>query len=64
LNTQGYTISLAYNLTDFAIFQITWYDAWNFRKNLIGGAAADTFGSGVANANQAKLLQVDLNLSF
>jgi len=64
LNTQGYRLALAYNLTDFAVFQITWSQAWNFRKNLIGGEAAPYYGTGVANANSAKVLQVDLNVKF
>ncbi len=65
LNMQGYKISVAYNLTDFAMFQVSWFDAWNFRKNLLGGAATSfSIYGGVANANQVQVLQVDLNLSF
>jgi len=62
LNTQGYKVGLAYNLTNFAVFQVTWYQAWNLRKNLIGGEA--TGDNAVANANSVKVLQVDLNVKF
>ena len=62
LNMQGYKVGVAYNITDFSVGAITWYDAWNIRKDLYGGQA--TGGAKIANANQVQVLQVDLNVKF
>lgn len=62
VNTQGYKVGIAYNITDFCVGAVTWYDAWNLRKNLVGGEA--TTNSKIANANQVQVLQVDLNVKF
>ena len=62
LNMQGYKVGLAYNVTDFCVGAVSWYDAWNLRKDLVGGQA--TGGSKIANANSVQVLQVDLNVKF
>ena len=62
LNMQGVKVGLAYNLTDFCVTAITYYDAWNLRKDLVGGQA--TGGAKLANANAVQVLQVDLNVKF
>ena len=59
---QGYKVGLAYNVTDFCVGAVSWYDAWNLRKDLVGGQA--TGGSKIANANSVQVLQVDLNVKF
>ncbi len=62
LNTQGYQISLAYNITNFAVLQLTWDQAWILHKNLIGGQA--TTDNAIAAGDQVKVFQVDLNVKF
>jgi hypothetical protein len=36
---QGFRVSVAYNLTDFAVFSFTGWFAWNLTSNLYGGYA-------------------------
>ncbi len=62
VNTQGCKVAVAYNLTDFAILQLAWYQAWRLRPNLIGGEA--TTDNAIANQNKSEILQVDLNIKF
>lgn len=62
LNARGVEISLAYNLTDFAVFGLTYSHAFDLRDDLVGGQA--TRGNAVADANEAQVLQVDLNVKF
>lgn len=62
LNVYGPKISLAYNLTDFAIATLTYSHAWNLRHDLHGGQA--TRGANLANANAVEVLQVDLMVKF
>jgi len=62
MNVQGYKVGVAYNITNFCVGAVTWYDAWNLRKNLTGGEA--TKDAKIANANQVQVLQVDLNVKF
>lgn len=72
LNTQGYKVGLAYNITDFCVAGVTWYDAWNLRKDLFGGEATPALNSSgkivqdqnIANGNQIQVLQVDLSVKF
>ncbi|HEY0792214.1 MAG TPA: hypothetical protein VGD78_14210, partial [Chthoniobacterales bacterium] len=69
LNTQGTTVGIAYNLTDFAQFALTWYHAWHLTENLYGGAATGTFPASPLNNtlapfNHVDVLQVDLLLNF
>jgi len=62
LNVKGPKLSLAYNVTDFSVFQVTWFLANNLRKDLKGGQA--TGGSGIADANSVQLICVDLVTKF
>jgi hypothetical protein len=62
LNTRGVKVGLAYNLTDFAVFGVTYMHAWNLRGDLIGGEATE--GNAVADGNTIRVLQVDMNLKF
>ncbi|MHA3775347.1 putative porin [Verrucomicrobiota bacterium sgz303538] len=62
LNTRGFKIGLAYNLTDFAVFGVTYYHAFDLRDDLIGGQA--TRGNAIADSNEVQVLQVDLNVKF
>ncbi len=61
LNTQGFKIGLSYNLTDFAVFGITYQYAWQIR-DIQGGEA--TGGNAIADANDIQIFQVDLNVKF
>lgn len=62
LNMQGIKTGVAYNFTDFCIGAVTYYDAWNLRKDLVGGEA--TGGQKIANMNAVRVLQVELNVKF
>ena len=62
LNMQGVKVGVAYNITDFCVGAVTVYDAWNLRKDLVGGQA--TTGAKLANANSVQVLQLDLNVKF
>ena len=62
LNVQGWKISLAYNLTNAAVFQATWFGADNLRKDLIGGQA--TGGAKIADSNNVQLVTLDLNVKL
>lgn len=62
LNTRGIKLGLAYNVTDFATFGVTYYQAWNLDKNLVGGEA--TGGNGIADSNVIRTLMVDFMVKF
>jgi Putative porin len=62
LNTRGFKLSAFVNLTDFMIFGVSYYYAWNLRDNLIGGHA--TGGERIADSNVIQIIQVDLNMKF
>jgi hypothetical protein len=62
LNTRGFKVGLAYNLTDFAIGAVTYMHAWNLRDDLTGGEA--TGGNAIADSNAIQVLQVDFNVKF
>ena len=62
LNMQGVKVGVNYNLADFCVASVTYYDAWNLRNNVYGGQA--TGGNVIANANSVQLVQVDLSLKF
>ncbi|MGV3533087.1 MAG: putative porin [Chthoniobacteraceae bacterium] len=62
LNTRGLKLGIAYNLTDFAVFGITYMHAWNLRGDLMGGEATE--GNEIADGNTIRVFQVDLNLKF
>jgi hypothetical protein len=62
LNMQGVKTGVAYNFTDFCVGAITYFDAWNLRKDLVGGQA--TGGQKIASMNGVQILQIDLNVKF
>lgn len=62
VNAQGVELGVAYNLTDSLVGAVTYFDGWTLRHGILGGEA--TGGSQLANAKDAKVLQVDLNLKF
>ena len=69
LNSQGIRLGLAYNLTDFATFAVTWWHSWALTHNLFGGAAtgtipASTINNTIAPYNHVDVLQVDLLVNF
>lgn len=61
LNTQGIKTGVAYNLADFCVGAVTYFNAWNLR-DIVGGQA--TSGQKIANVNGVQILQVDLNVKF
>lgn len=64
LNMQGFRVSLAYNLTDFAVLSFTGWFAWNLTSNLYGGFATSPSLYPIANANATQTIAVDLLLKF
>ncbi|MBW0000451.1 MAG: putative porin [Verrucomicrobia bacterium] len=69
LNTQGIRLGLAYNVTDYATFAVTWYHSWALTRNLFGGAAtgtipASTINNSIAPFNHVDVLQVDFLVNF
>jgi polyhydroxyalkanoate synthesis regulator phasin len=64
LNMQGLRVTLAYNLTDFAVVSFTGWFAWNLRGSLYGGFATSPSLYPVANANATQTIAVDLLLKF
>ena len=62
LNMKGWKFSVAYNVTDSAVFQVTWFMADNLRKDLVGGQA--TGGAKIADSNSIQVLCVDLVTKF
>ena len=71
LNTQGIKTGVAYNLSDFAVFGISYLNYWNLRpnlglvKNAKGNYVSDgSAASSIANLNSGDVLQVDMNIKF
>jgi hypothetical protein len=67
LNTQGFTLKLAYQLTDACVLQLSGYTAWNLDENLVGGRATNTVNSsnpGIAQDNASNVVQFDVNIKF
>jgi hypothetical protein len=64
LNAVGWRVSLAYNLTDFAVFQFTGWFANNLDRNLFGGFATAPNAFPIANANSSTVFAVDLGFKF
>jgi hypothetical protein len=64
LNAAGWRASVAINLTDFAVFQITGWFANNLARNLYGGYATNPSLYPLANANSSQVLAVDLAFRF
>jgi len=59
---QGVKAGVAYSFADFCVANITYFNAWNLRKDLIGGQA--TGGQKIASMNEVGIVQVDLNVKF
>jgi hypothetical protein len=64
LNAAGWRVSLAYNLTDFAVFQFTGWFSNNLSRNLYGGFATSPSLFPIANANSSQVFAVDLAFKF
>ena len=75
-NQQGVKLSLAYNFTDFLTGTVTFYDTWNYKKNLysaLGGPNTALSSSTTPNntgtlnlvsASTVQRVQVDLGWKF
>lgn len=63
LNTQGVTVTLAYNLTDFLVFSFTGWFAWHLSPNLYGGYATGP-NFPIANLRDDSVLAFDLTMKF
>jgi hypothetical protein len=64
LNAAGWRASIAYNLTDFAVFQVTGWFANNLSRNLYGGYATSPSLFPIANSNSTQVFAVDLAFRF
>ncbi|MBV8816555.1 MAG: putative porin [Verrucomicrobia bacterium] len=64
LNAAGWRVSLAYNVTDFAVFQFTGWFANNLSRNLYGGFATSPSLFPIANANSSTVLAIDFSVKF
>ncbi|MCE9612082.1 MAG: putative porin [Chthoniobacter sp.] len=62
LNTRGFKLSLAYQLADVVVVNLTGMMAWNLDRNLSGGRA--TGGSAIAQDNAINVVQFDVNVKF
>ncbi|KAB2645990.1 MAG: hypothetical protein DVB27_08475 [Verrucomicrobia bacterium] len=62
LNTRGFKLSLAYQLADVVVVNLTGMMAWNLDRNLSGGRA--TGSTGVAQDNAINVVQFDVNVKF
>jgi hypothetical protein len=67
MDVEGYKLGVAYNVTDFTIAAITWYNAYSM-GGLRGGDATTVPGSiftaNLANASAVQVLQLDFNIKF
>jgi hypothetical protein len=64
LNAAGWRASIAFNLTDFAVFQVTGWFANNLSTRLYGGFATNPSLYPQANANSSQAIAVDLAFRF
>ena len=64
VNANGWRVSLAINLTDFAVFQVTGWFTNNLSRNLYGGYATTPSLFPIANANSSQVLYVDFAVKF
>lgn len=63
LNSAGWKVSFAYNLTDFAVFAVTGWFSNNLTTRLYGGFATQgSFDQAVPNASQ--VVYADLSIKF
>ena len=63
-NAAGWRVSVAYNLTDFAVLGFTGWFANNLSRNLYGGFATNPSLFPIANANSSQVFAVDLAFKF
>jgi polyhydroxyalkanoate synthesis regulator phasin len=63
-NAAGWRVSVAYNLTDFAVLGFTGWFANNLSRNLYGGYATNPSAFPIANANSSQVFAVDLAFRF
>jgi hypothetical protein len=64
LNAAGWRASIAINVTDFAVFQVTGWFANNLSRNLYGGYATSPSLFPLANANSSQVVYVDFAVRF
>jgi len=64
LNSAGWRVSLAYSITDFAVFGFTGWFSNNLSRNLYGGFATNPSAFPIANANSSQVFAVDLAFRF
>jgi hypothetical protein len=64
LNAVGWRVSLAINVTDFAVLQFTGWFANNLDRNLYGGYATSPSPYPLANANTSTVIAVDFGVKF
>jgi hypothetical protein len=70
-NQQGFKLSLTYNFTDFLTGTATFYDTWDYKKDLysdLGGSATATPAVGttqyLVSAKSVERVQIDLGWKF
>jgi Putative porin len=64
LNQVGWRGSIALNLTDFVVLQVTGWFTNNLDRNLYGGYATSPSAFPIANANASTVIAVDLGVKF
>jgi putative porin len=64
LNTVGWRASIAFNVTDFAVLQVTGWFTNNLDRNLYGGFATSPSAFPIGNANSASVLAIDFGVKF
>ncbi len=62
LNTRGFKLSLAYQIADAVVLNLTGMIAWNLDQNLSGGRA--TNAPAIAHDNSVNIIQADINIKF
>ena len=64
LNAAGWRATIACNLTDFAVLQVTGWFANNLDRNLYGGYATSHSLYPLTNANSSQTIAIDLSFRF
>ena len=62
LNTRGFKLSLAYQIADAVVLNLTGLMAWNLDQNLSGGRATNS--PAIARDNAVNVIQADINIKF
>ena len=62
LNTRGFKLSLAYQIADAVVLNLTGLMAWNLDQNLSGGRATNS--PAIAQDNANTVIQADINIKF